>query len=143
LHAARGRGQKARLVFPRAPYENRAVPPPDFILIVEDDQDVREALSTLLQESGYPIQTAGNGKEALAVMQERLPCLVLLDLMMPVMSGWALTKAMRADERLRQVPICIVSAVTAQAPAEVQHVLRKPIQVGKLLDTVASYCNIG
>lgn len=97
-------------------------------------------MTVLLEESGYRIVAVGNGKEALDLMQSRVPCLVLLDLMMPVMTGWALHAAMRGDERLKGVPICIVSAVPSHAPADADCVLEKPVAVPKLLQTVASYC---
>ncbi|MGZ3427494.1 MAG: response regulator, partial [Polyangia bacterium] len=89
-----------------------------FILIVEDDAEVREGMMILLEESGYRIEAVANGREALDVMQSRLPCLVLLDLMMPVMTGWALHAAMRGDERLKVVPVCVVSAVASHAPSD-------------------------
>ena len=111
-----------------------------FILIVEDDPDVREAMALLLEESGYRIEAVGNGEEALLVMQTRLPCLVLLDLMMPIMTGWALHAVMRDDERLKGVPVCVVSAVASHAPPDAVCVLQKPVQVPRLLATIASYC---
>ncbi|MGZ3440574.1 MAG: response regulator [Polyangia bacterium] len=111
-----------------------------FILIVEDDAEVREGMMILLEESGYRIEAVANGQEALDVMQSRLPCLVLLDLMMPVMTGWALHAAMRDDERLKVVPVCVVSAVASHAPADADCVLEKPVQVPKLLEAVASLC---
>jgi CheY-like chemotaxis protein len=111
-----------------------------FILIVEDDAEVREGMTLLLEESGYRIEAVGNGEEALAVMQTRLPCLVLLDLMMPIMTGWALHAAMREDQRLRDIPVCVVSAVPSHAPAEAQCVLEKPVQVTQLLEAIANLC---
>ena len=58
------------------------------VLIVEDDPDVREMLELVLQTSGYTTDTAANGQQALERVHERRPCLIVLDLMMPVMSGW-------------------------------------------------------
>ena len=58
------------------------------VLVVEDDPDVRSALNDLLEAEGYEVETASNGKEALERLAEHRPGLVLLDLMMPVMSGW-------------------------------------------------------
>jgi CheY-like chemotaxis protein len=111
-----------------------------FILIVEDDAEVREGMSILLEESGYRIEAVGNGQEALDVMRSRVPCVVVLDLMMPAMTGWALHAAMRGDERLKGVPICVVSAVASHAPSDAECVLEKPVQVPKLLDAIASFC---
>jgi CheY-like chemotaxis protein len=118
----------------------RAVKRERFILIVEDDETVREGMTLLLEDAGHAVAAVGNGLEALELMKSRVPCLVLLDLMMPVMTGWALHAAMRADPRLSRVPICVVSAVTAQAPADVEHVLEKPVHVPSLLELCAGYC---
>jgi CheY-like chemotaxis protein len=111
-----------------------------FILVVEDDAEVREAMAVLLEQSGYRIVAVGNGQEALDVMRSQMPCLVLLDLMMPVMTGWALHAAMRSDERLRDIPICVVSAVASHSPPDAVCVLEKPVPVPALLDVVASFC---
>jgi CheY-like chemotaxis protein len=73
-------------------------------------------------------------------MDQKLPCVVLLDLMMPVMSGWSVVSAMRADPRLRSIPICVITAVAKQAPAEAECVLEKPVAVPELLQAVGSYC---
>ncbi len=118
---------------------NDLVPADGFILIAEDDETVREAMTLLLEEAGYRVEAVANGLDALEVMKRRLPCLLLLDLMMPVMTGWALHATMRADEQLRSVPICVVSAVPAQAPPEADCVLEKPVEVAKLLALVAHY----
>jgi CheY-like chemotaxis protein len=111
-----------------------------FILVVEDDAEVREGMTILLEDRGYRIVAVGNGQEALEIMQAQVPCMVLLDLMMPVMTGWALHAAMRGDLRLKDVPICIVSAVASHAPPDADCVLEKPVQVPQLLDAVASLC---
>lgn len=110
-----------------------------FILIVEDDAGVREGMALLLEGEGYRVEAVGNGADALALMQARLPSVVLLDLMMPVMTGWALFDAMRADARLCAVPVCVVSAVASQAPSGVTAVLEKPVQVPTLLAFLARH----
>src|SRR6185295_12106738 len=58
------------------------------VLVVDDDADVRTMMSTLLVLEGYHVLTAENGEQALAAMRRRHPCVVLLDIMMPVMDGW-------------------------------------------------------
>ena len=60
--------------------------------------------------------------------------------MMPLMTGWALHEAMRADPRLRDVPVCVVSAVAAQAPRDATAVLDKPVEVPRLLAFLAEHC---
>jgi signal transduction histidine kinase/DNA-binding LacI/PurR family transcriptional regulator/AraC-like DNA-binding protein len=82
------------------------------ILIVDDDASVRELHQDIVGEAlpGYPIRTAGDGREALALMAEEVPSLVLLDLVMPGMEGTDVLDQMRADPRLRQVPVIILSS---------------------------------
>jgi CheY-like chemotaxis protein len=106
------------------------------ILIVDDNPDARETLAIVLELAGYTVRQAENGKVALQMAVQGRPALILLDLMMPVMSGWELLDALRGDPSLRAVPVVIVSAATS-APSGVP-VLRKPVSVDQLLDTV---CN--
>jgi len=110
------------------------------VLIVDDDPDVREALSFLLDDEGYRVSSAADGAAALKQLKREQPCLVLLDLMMPEMSGWEILRRMRADPALAQVPVCVVSAVYEEAPAEAFCALPKPLDVDKLLDIVQQRC---
>ena len=71
------------------------------ILVVEDDLPLRKMMSAFLSMNGYRTQTAGNGEEALAVMERVLPDLVIADVMMPVMDGWQLTEEIRRLEQKR------------------------------------------
>jgi CheY-like chemotaxis protein len=114
------------------------------VLIVEDDRDLREMLDLLLSTSGYETMTAPNGAVALEQMRERKPCLVLLDLMMPVMNGWDFRQYQRADPDLSAIPVVCISAVAQ--PAEVAQQLgarciRKPFQFDVLLDEVRETCS--
>ena len=84
--------------------------PEEPILIVEDDDDCREMLAALLVSHGYHIVTAENGAEALMVARQYQPCLILLDLMMPVMDGEEFRRTQLADPQIRDIPIVIVSA---------------------------------
>ena len=81
------------------------------ILIVDDDQQVRESHMALVEEGlpGYPIRLSENGEAALAMMEKEVPSLVLLDLVMPGLSGADVLDQMRADPNLRQVPVIILS----------------------------------
>jgi CheY-like chemotaxis protein len=110
-----------------------------FILIVEDDAGVREGMATLLDAEGYRVEAVDGGSAALELMRQRVPSLVLLDLMMPDMTGWAVHAAMRDHPRLRDVPVCVVSAVPNEAPAGVAAVLDKPLNIPKLLRIIAEY----
>lgn len=81
------------------------------ILVVEDDSDIRETLQQVLELEGYRVATAANGHEGLAALEtgER-PSLILLDLMMPVMSGAEMLDHLRTDERLADIPVVVVTA---------------------------------
>ena len=122
-----------------------AQPKRDCVLIVEDDTDLRETLADLLQVEGYRTAEAANGREALARLGlTGPPCLVLLDLMMPVMNGWELREQMRQDPALASIPVAILTGVrnsTDQAAAlDAVGYFQKPLDFDALLATVAIYC---
>lgn len=116
------------------------------VLVVEDDDSLREALVDALHDEGYAVVTAENGKEALEILRgsKELPCLVLLDLMMPVMNGWTFLSAVRSDPRFSTLRVCIVSAVPqGQMPADVLCAFQKPVDLSKLLRVVDTHCHPG
>lgn len=108
------------------------------VLLVEDDVDIREAIADLLEEFGYAVRAACNGREALDVLAtEYLPDLILLDLMMPVMDGWALKAELAESKALQAIPVVVLTAdvnVTGLAGSlPGSDYLRKPIAVDQLL----------
>jgi CheY-like chemotaxis protein len=113
------------------------------ILVVDDDQGIREALTYLLEREGYRVRCAENGAVALDVVRsERKPALMLLDLMMPVLSGFELLEMLEdGDPDLRTVPIFVVSAFNAPITPEgdrggVKRCFGKPVDVAALLGAV-------
>lgn len=112
------------------------------ILVVEDDDDIRELVAEVLVQSGYRVAEAANGQEALEFLKEHEgPCVVLLDLMMPVLSGPELLEIMADDERLASLPVVVVSAVADRGKAPgVRRFLRKPVPFDVLRAVVAEYC---
>lgn len=110
------------------------------VLVVEDDPDIREAVVEAITDAGYRVIEAENGVEALVLMRQSAPCIVLLDLMMPVMDGWQVAAEMDADPTLASVRVCVVSATERAAPARSVCVLRKPIKLQTLLSTVEEHC---
>jgi chemosensory pili system protein ChpA (sensor histidine kinase/response regulator) len=113
------------------------------ILVVEDDPDAREFMSVLLTSSGYEIMSASNGLEALVRMRQRRPCLVLLDMQMPVMDGWTFRERQLADPALAAVPVICVTAFFDPVDVERKLELRclgKPIVFALLLTEVAEMC---
>jgi CheY-like chemotaxis protein len=115
------------------------------ILIVEDDSDLREALAQVLRDEGYEVLGASHGQEALESLREGgRPCLILLDLTMPVMNGWQFRDIQRQDPQLSAIPVIVLSAgqdLPAQMPLlGLQEFIRKPIRLEFLLNSVARFC---
>lgn len=114
------------------------------VLVVEDNDDVREMMAVTLELEGHHVATAVNGRDALEKLHtgER-PCVILLDLMMPVMNGWEFRRALELDPVLRDVPVVVVSAATkemAQRAHATAH-LPKPLDMDQLLDIVGALCS--
>jgi CheY-like chemotaxis protein len=140
--------RRSRIRAPLAARRGRAhspeVPHSDCrILVIDDDEDIREALRDVLTEDGYRVDLAENGREALAFMRRRgRPDLVLLDLMMPVMNGWEFLHEKSRDDDLNAVPVLVVSANPPASLLEehVRGVMRKPVQLEQLRSAVAQVC---
>lgn len=115
------------------------------ILVVEDEQDIREAMGSLLEMEGFQVLTAANGSEALRQLREPgpRPSLILLDLMMPVMNGWAFIAERDKDPALSPIPVVVVSGMhgTEAAAASLHAVacVRKPLQAETLIDLARRY----
>jgi CheY-like chemotaxis protein len=109
------------------------------ILIVDDDADVRESVGDALEEEGYRVASAANGKEALRLLQDDKlrPDVILLDIMMPEMDGWAFRAEQRKDPELDSIPVLVFTAYGA--PKEIAQqlqaagFLRKPLRLDELL----------
>jgi CheY-like chemotaxis protein len=101
------------------------------ILVVDDDTDAREVLRRTLENGGWPVAEAANGREALGALERSPPALVLLDLMMPEVDGFQVLEAMRREDRWREIPVVVVTAreltreETAWLGWHVEEVLRK------------------
>ncbi len=110
------------------------------ILVVEDDDDIRDSLKELLEEEGYDIDTAANGLQALARMQgPTLPHVILLDLMMPVMDGWQFQQELRQVPAYSEIPVIVISAGKVfREPLNAKAFIPKPLDAGVLLETVES-----
>lgn len=113
------------------------------VFIVEDDLDTREMLGRFLELEGYRVESAANGKLAL----ERLgagvgPCVILLDLMMPVMDGWQFRQAQVRDAALADIPVIVVSAAGRDRfeRIEANAYLSKPVDLDELLGCVTQFC---
>lgn len=115
------------------------------VLVVEDDDDSREILTTFLAARGYPVIAARNGREALDRLRNFVaPCLIFLDLRMPVMDGWTLRRALLADPILSTIPVVVVSAVhnveETVTGLNVTACLEKPYDFEAILSAVERHC---
>lgn len=110
------------------------------ILIVDDEQDIRDYLETLLQAEGYETVTAADGVEGLEKLKQEVPDLITLDLQMPNDTGTAFYRKMHRDEKLGKIPIIIVSGIPGRHLAVKQPVavFDKPIDKDALLEAVRS-----
>lgn len=115
------------------------------ILVVEDEPDIRHAMTDALSLEGYPVASASNGRQALQYLAEApRPALVLLDLMMPEMDGRAFLDLLREHPTLHTVPVVMISA--SEEAREVARVHRadgfipKPVDIDRLLGVVERYC---
>lgn len=100
-------------------------------------------MTVTLELEGHKVITTSNGREALEVLRRGVtPCVVLLDLMMPVMNGWEFTAALRADPKFKDLPVVVISAAGVEIPAATGAVayLTKPIDIEKLLNVVGFLC---
>ncbi len=113
--------------------------PDSVVLVVDDDEDSRESLRELLELEGYMVQTAVNGKEALERVDALEPCVMLLDLCMPVMNGWQVLDQLRSDGRLTRINIVITTSAAYNAPPG-HSVFEKPLDLDKLMRAVAAVC---
>lgn len=111
------------------------------ILLVEDDADIRETVRDVLESEGYRVEEANNGFQAMARLgAEADPCVILLDLMMPGMSGEMVLAEMQKTERLKKIPV-VVTTASPQRPEGASGYLRKPFGMDALLKTVRTYCD--
>jgi CheY-like chemotaxis protein len=113
------------------------------VLVVDDDANIRKMIVAALRRDGYAFLEAPNGRDALDLMRSERPDVVVLDLMMPVLSGWDVLRERLNDNELMRIPVIIVSA---NRDPEVAHAvdkgicafLPKPFDIGALSALVRS-----
>jgi|KBSMisStaDraftv2_1062788.scaffolds.fasta_scaffold2120464_2 CheY-like chemotaxis protein len=115
------------------------------LLVVDDDPAIRESLADLLNDEGYVVMTAVNGEDALARLRasDAQPCVILLDLMMPVMSGPEFYDEMRNDPALADIPVVVISAdggARSKVQAMGSEFIAKPVKIETVLNAVEQHC---
>ncbi|MEI9938268.1 MAG: response regulator [Pseudomonadota bacterium] len=117
-----------------------ALPCLGVVVVVEDDEDTRELLKTVLQRRGYRVATAADGLDGLDVLRTTdAVCFVLVDLFMPRMDGFGLLRAMVNDPKLAELPVCLSTSAPDAAPVGVA-CLPKPIDLARLFAMIDLHC---
>jgi len=110
------------------------------ILIVDDEDGIRESLEEIFRDEGYDVTTARSGAEALtALAADKLPSVVILDLLMPGISGNEVYDRMQKDARLAAVPVIVSTSAPERAPPG-SLIMKKPIDIDRLLSVVKTFC---
>lgn len=114
------------------------------ILVVEDDYSIRETMREALETESYHVITAENGQDGLNKLRlASKPCLVLLDMMMPIMGGREFLDAVLADAVLAPIPVLVVSASSEKGRIQgVAEFIKKPVDLDLLLQMVAKYTGV-
>ena len=122
-------------------------PCPHKIMVIDDDRDVSGAIMEALRDADYEPIAATNGREALDKLRslDEMPCVLLLDLMMPEMDGWSFRNEQLDDPHLRSIPVVVMTAHGGPNDPPVREVddadmLRKPVGLQALLAKVEQYC---
>jgi CheY-like chemotaxis protein len=116
------------------------------VMIIEDDVEARESLAAVLTSEGYSVIVAEHGRAALDVLRKApsAVCMILLDLFMPVMNGWAFRDEQIHDPAIADIPVVVITADTAAAQRVgklgVVGAMTKPVDFDRLLAMVNAYC---
>jgi two-component system, OmpR family, response regulator VicR len=111
------------------------------ILIAEDELSIATLLRDTFEDEGYAVMLAQNGQEALDLLSTTRPALVLTDIMMPVLDGLALCRAMQSNPIYQAIPVVVMSAIDGQPPYDGCHALgflKKPFDLQKVIDTITN-----
>lgn len=108
------------------------------ILVVEDQNEIRELIDRLLQRKGFEVVTAENGEQAVEAARDKKPALIIMDLEMPVLDGWEATKRIKADPATAGIPVLALTAHTTSGDRDAEYAagadafLTKPIDFERL-----------
>jgi len=114
------------------------------IMVVDDERDIRNLLRQVLEHAGYQVQTAGNGREALEMLEQTRPDLVLLDIMMPEVDGWEVCRNIKTRQKTKDIPVILITVrsqpldkVVGTEVVGADDYITKPFDLDDLLARVA------
>jgi two-component system response regulator CpxR len=118
------------------------------IVLIEDDQAIRETLKLVIESEGYEVRTAGNGEEALELLKTlKEPCLILTDLMMPKMDGYEFIELASKTHTIAAIPIVVVSATPNEShlkettkSGKIKGLIKKPVDLDYLMKVIHEHC---
>lgn len=115
------------------------------IFVVDDDPGIRDSLADVLRDEGYDVTTAVDGQDALNKLRtlRKVPCVILLDLMMPVMSGPQFYAEQQRDPALSSIPVVVISAdgrIKQTAASLGGEYIAKPVRIEQVLDAIGRHC---
>jgi len=113
---------------------------PKLVVVVEDNRDINDLLSLILEDEGYRVISVTDGREALHAAREHQPDLITLDLALPGKDGWALARELQEDPATENIPILVISAYTRDLDAplrrKVARVISKPFYITQVINEV-------
>jgi CheY-like chemotaxis protein/CBS domain-containing protein len=120
--------------------------PVQTVLVVEDDAAILSSLAEVIREDGYVVDTAANGRQAMARLEACEPDLIFLDLMMPQLDGWEFLAKVRAQRTTRPVPIVLISALPNLAKEAqklgISRFLQKPFELESVTQITRACCRV-
>lgn len=122
------------------------LPKRKLLLIVEDDKPYRQMFTELFSKEGYEVEIATNGSMAVEIANRKVPALILLDILMPVMDGFAMLTEFKEDDRFKEVPIIVLSNLSSDSEIQkakelgaTEYIVKSNISVKDVVDIVKKY----
>ena len=115
------------------------------ILIVDDEQDIVESLKFVLESSDYSCYTAFNGEDGLKLAKDLIPDLIILDVMMPKINGYKISRLLKYDSKYKNIPILMITARSQEEDKLIgeetgaDEYITKPFDLDNVLKTVDKY----
>ena len=127
--------------------EEAAAPTPPLVMIVDDDPEVLDLCDMLLERAGYERALAGSGEEAVSLLEQRTPNLIVLDLNMPGMDGWSVAALVRKHENTARIPILVMTSLAqnvenAARRAGATAFVMKPLDAKRFVREVKRLCPV-